>query len=115
VARECVAALAACATAGPDSIKDAASLALSECTTDVASGLAAAVGALERAGDRSLRAAAEAFERSGGEEESQLLYDVRAPLVRLQALLELGGEGAAEDEEVYDALHALLEVRRGTK
>ena len=110
VARECVAALATCAASGPDSIKDAASLALSECAADVAAGLAAAVGALERAGQRKVRAAAEAFERSGGEEEGQLLYDARAPLVRLHALLALAGASVAEEDEVHDALHELLEV-----
>lgn len=49
---------------------------------------------------------------SGGEEESQLLFDARAALVRLHALLSLApGGAAAEDEEVYEGLHRLLEVR----
>ena len=38
VAKECVAALAAAARSGPDSIKDAAQLALTECTDDVCQG-----------------------------------------------------------------------------
>jgi hypothetical protein len=107
-----VAALASCAAAGPDSIKDAAAAALDECAADVASGLVSAVGALERAGQARVRSAAAAYERSGGEEEAQLLFDVRAPLARLLALLQLGGGGAAEDDEVHDALSALLEVSR---
>lgn len=49
---------------------------------------------------------------SGGEEESQQLFDARAALVRLHALLSLApGGAAAEDEEVYDGLNRLLEVR----
>jgi len=49
VAKECVAALAAAARSGPDSIKDAAQLALTECTDDVCQGerrIAAAVAHL---------------------------------------------------------------------
>ena len=38
VAKECVSALAAAARSGPDSIKDAAQLALTECTDDVCQG-----------------------------------------------------------------------------
>lgn len=50
--------------------------------------------------------------RSGGEEESQQLFDARAALVRLHALLSLAPGGAAvDDEEVYEGLHRLLEVR----
>ena len=110
VAKECVAALVACARSGPDSIKDAAQLALSECTDDVCAGLATAVAALQKAGPRRVAAAADAFARSGGEEESQLLFDARAAVVRLHALLSLS-EGAAGEEEVYDGLDSLLEVR----
>lgn len=40
-----MAALAACAAAGPDALKDSAQLALSECTDDVCQG--AARGALQ--------------------------------------------------------------------
>ncbi|KAL4420809.1 hypothetical protein ABPG75_010465 [Micractinium tetrahymenae] len=112
VAQECVAALAACARAGPDSIKAAAQLALTECTDDVAAGLASAVGALERAGARRVAAAVAALEASGGEDEAQVLFDVRAALARLRALLSLGG-GAAEEEEVYEALAKLLEWSAG--
>lgn len=38
VAKECVGALAACARTGPDSLRDAAQLALTECTDDVCQG-----------------------------------------------------------------------------
>lgn len=38
VAKECVSALAAAARSGPDSIKDAAQLALTECTDDACQG-----------------------------------------------------------------------------
>lgn len=72
VAQQCVAALAACARTGPDTIKAAAQLALTECTDDVAAGLASAVGALERAGARRVAAAVAAYETSGGEEEAQV-------------------------------------------
>ena len=41
---------------------------------------------------------------------AQLLFDVRAALARLHALLALGGGVAAGEEEVYDGLHRLLEV-----
>ncbi|PRW20268.1 sister-chromatid cohesion 3 [Chlorella sorokiniana] len=114
VAKECVAALAAAARSGPDSIKDAAQLALTECTDDVCQGLATAAAALERADKRRLAAATAAYERSGGEEESQQLFDARAALVRLQALLSLApGGAAADDEEVYEGLHRLLESAAG--
>lgn len=153
-------ALAACAAAGPDALKDAAQLALGECTDDVcqgaaarwlgsawaaraarvdagqvggsaggpspappslppslspctAIGLATAVAALDRADRRRLAAATAAYERSGGEEEAQLLFDARAALVRLYALLAVGGAAsaaAAHEDEVYDGLHRLLEV-----
>ena len=144
-------ALAACARAGPDALKDSAQLALTECTDDVCQGaagaacsralgaraccaapclprcdcslcrlfpcpapaaLATAVAALERADRRRLADAADAYERSGGEEEAQLLFDARAALTRLHALLSLGGGAAAGEEEVYDGLHRLLEARR---
>ncbi|KAL4451286.1 hypothetical protein ABPG77_009358 [Micractinium sp. CCAP 211/92] len=108
VAQECVTALAACARTGPDSIKAAAQLALTECTDDVAAGLASAVGALERAGARRVATAVAAYDSSGGEEEAQVLFDVRAGLARLRALLALSG-GPAEEDEVYEALAALLE------
>lgn len=72
VAQECVTALAACACTGPDSIKAAAQLALTECTDDVAAGLASAVGALERAGARRVATAVAAYDSSGGEEEAQV-------------------------------------------
>lgn len=72
MAQECAAALAACARTGPDSIKAAAQLALTECTDDVAAGLASAVGALERVGARRVAAAVAALETSGGEEEAQV-------------------------------------------
>ena len=79
----------------------------------IPAGLATAVGALDRADKRRLAAATAAYERSGGEEEAQLLFDARAALVRLHALLAVGGAAsgaAAAEDEVYDGLHRLLEV-----
>ncbi|PSC70800.1 sister-chromatid cohesion 3 [Micractinium conductrix] len=109
VAKECVGALAACAASGPGAIKEAAQAELGKAADRLAADLASAVAALDRAGERRLAVATEAFEKSGGEEEAQLLFDVRAALARLHALLALGGGVAAGEEEVYDGLHRLLE------
>eukprot|EP00887_Chlorella_sp_A99_P000272 scaffold13.g272.t1 len=104
VAAEAVRALAYCAREGPDAIRDAAQLVASE---DVGEKLVAAAAALAAAPPRELDAALAAYE-ADPEDEDSLLFDARAALLRLQALL-LHDGGAAGADGVYDALNRLVE------
>lgn len=107
----CVRALVHCAAEGPDTIRDAARLVLTQAGEEAAAKLAAAVRALVGAAAIELQAAVAAYEEDP-EDEEELLFDTRAALVRLCALLQLEA-GACSGDEVYDSLNQLVEVGLG--
>ena len=83
---------------------------LAECVAEAASRLEAAVGALEAAPARARAAAVDAFLAGGeGEDEDQLLFDCRSALLRLRALLAVGGAAAEPACAAPAALGRLLE------